>query len=296
MKLVPIDAPPNWQMLTTHDICEIFPCLDQEGFDDLEHSMKEFGFDDRHSIVVWKGKILDGRNRLQACRSAKQTPKFLEFEGTDDEAIDFVIRENVCRRDLTKDAKCQIVLDLEQRKSATLAVSSKQTTNILAKLANASTRRMERNIRARKVAKPEDLVSIVEGKTSAVSVVKRNQPKPIVVPPPPPKKDRHGYPMNPRARAALKQAEQFVELIGQLRSIKLEVRKITESSLGRLIRVQPFEIEIDAAMSALRYAAPYSSCPMDDECEPSCKLCGGTQWIGESQFESLPDRLKPKKD
>jgi ParB-like chromosome segregation protein Spo0J len=72
--------------------------------DKLAADIKENG--QRHPIIIYSGwKILDGRNRLEACRRAGVEPVFHdvinEFEsGDDDEIVRYVISTNLHRRHL----------------------------------------------------------------------------------------------------------------------------------------------------------------------------------------------------
>jgi hypothetical protein len=65
----------------------------------------------RHKIVLFEGKILDGRNRFKACQLAgrKLDPDkdFEPFEGDWDAAVKFVTDENLVRRDLTSPQRAQ---------------------------------------------------------------------------------------------------------------------------------------------------------------------------------------------
>jgi DNA-binding MarR family transcriptional regulator len=56
----------------------------------------------REPIVLFEGQILDGRHRYQACWKAGVERRYECFEGTWDEAIEFVISKNLRRRNLNK--------------------------------------------------------------------------------------------------------------------------------------------------------------------------------------------------
>jgi hypothetical protein len=64
-------------------------------------------------IVLFEKRILDGRNRSVACESAGVAPHFVEFEGTREEALMFVVSHNLKRRHLTKQAVADTLVEAE---------------------------------------------------------------------------------------------------------------------------------------------------------------------------------------
>ena len=64
-------------------------------------------------IVLFEKRILDGRNRAAACESAGREPRYVEFEGTREEALMFVVSHNLKRRHLTKQAVADTLVDAE---------------------------------------------------------------------------------------------------------------------------------------------------------------------------------------
>jgi len=54
-------------------------------------------------IVLLKGKVLDGRNRLLACKLAGVTPSFVEWDG--DSLEEWVVAQNANRRNLSQSQK-----------------------------------------------------------------------------------------------------------------------------------------------------------------------------------------------
>jgi len=53
-------------------------------------------------ILLFEAKILDGRNRYRACEMAGVPPQYDDFSGTTEQAVDFVLSSNLCRRHLSK--------------------------------------------------------------------------------------------------------------------------------------------------------------------------------------------------
>ena len=63
------------------------------------------GFDRNHAILIYEGKILDGRHRYLAAVKAGVDPIFTEFQGTREEAVKEVTKEQVDRGHWSDEAK-----------------------------------------------------------------------------------------------------------------------------------------------------------------------------------------------
>lgn len=81
-----------------HPIAGIFPLLDDDKIASLAADIKANGL--KSSIILFEGKILDGRNRATACNLAGVTPRYEEFKGTKLEAVAHVWSLNMERRHL----------------------------------------------------------------------------------------------------------------------------------------------------------------------------------------------------
>ena len=86
--------------MQNHEYSDIFPLIPQSELKDLADDILENGL--RHPILLYNGKILDGRNRYLACKSIGVIPKTKDFEGTDSDALNLVWSENFHRRHLDK--------------------------------------------------------------------------------------------------------------------------------------------------------------------------------------------------
>ena len=85
--------------LEDHPIATVFPLLDEGGVESLSQSIKNQGL--LEPILLYEGKILDGRNRYRACMAAGVEVRTADFEGTATEAIEHVWAVNRERRHLT---------------------------------------------------------------------------------------------------------------------------------------------------------------------------------------------------
>jgi hypothetical protein len=103
--------------LAFHPLAEVFPLMEGKEFAELATSIKVNGL--RDAIVMFEGKVLDGRNRYRACLKAGVNPRTEEFSG--DDPVAFVMDHNLHRRHLTSGEKAMAV-----QKFATLSKGRKR--------------------------------------------------------------------------------------------------------------------------------------------------------------------------
>jgi ParB-like chromosome segregation protein Spo0J len=90
--------------MNAHPAADIFPLLDGDNLQELADDIAANG--QREPIIMWDGRILDGRNRWRACGIAGIDPVAVSREFQDESsAIRFVISANLHRRHLTPSAK-----------------------------------------------------------------------------------------------------------------------------------------------------------------------------------------------
>jgi ParB-like chromosome segregation protein Spo0J len=78
-----------------HQACLTLPKMDAEEFAALRGSIRR-GFDKQHPVVLFDGKVLDGRHRIEACKLEGIDPVFVTK--TDIDPFDYVRREHAARR------------------------------------------------------------------------------------------------------------------------------------------------------------------------------------------------------
>jgi len=109
MNLTPIYNPPKRP--NPHPICLLVPSADEDELQNLTGDIRAHGLLD--PIVLFEQRILDGRNRAAACESAGVAPRYVEFQGTREEALMFVVSHNLKRRHLTKQAIADTLVEAE---------------------------------------------------------------------------------------------------------------------------------------------------------------------------------------
>jgi hypothetical protein len=92
-----------------HPICLLFPRMTDEELQALAEDLSIKGL--LHDIILYQGKILDGRNRYLACPMAGVEPRFSEWDG-EGSPLEWVISENMVRRHLTSSQRAVLALEL----------------------------------------------------------------------------------------------------------------------------------------------------------------------------------------
>jgi ParB-like nuclease domain len=96
--------PENW-----HPASNMFPLWDDAELAGLVESIKAEGL--KNPIILFHGKVLDGRNRLRACELAGVLPSFMEWESSDGDSPEtWVAAQNAVRRNLSQSQKAYAAL------------------------------------------------------------------------------------------------------------------------------------------------------------------------------------------
>lgn len=96
-----------------HPVAELFPMMTAEAFAALKADIAEHG--QREDIVLWDGKLIDGRNRLKACLELGVEPEFCEMDAEAD-PVPRIISLNLHRRHLTESQRATIASELATMK------------------------------------------------------------------------------------------------------------------------------------------------------------------------------------
>jgi ParB-like chromosome segregation protein Spo0J len=108
--------------VNVHPVADLFPMLADDELAELAADIKQRGL--LQPIVLDSaGCVLDGRNRLAACRMAGVEPQFITYEGDDPDG--YALAVNIARRHLSKGQKA-LVMARAEYKNYTEAKISKQ--------------------------------------------------------------------------------------------------------------------------------------------------------------------------
>lgn len=108
-----MNAEPTAKTYQPHDIASAFPLMYGPALQRLVDDIREHG--QREPIVLLGNMILDGRNRLHACKLANVEPKVRTFgsePGDGEDPLAFAVSRNSCRRDLNETQRAMIAAEL----------------------------------------------------------------------------------------------------------------------------------------------------------------------------------------
>lgn len=169
--------------LHSHPAADLFPLLDGSEFAELVADIRAHGL--REPIVLDRqGRVLDGRNRARACAELSIEAASQTFQGTDTEAIAYVISLNLRRRHLNESQRALIAAELANLAHGVRADrSSDRGANLpllddvegdpdpitnaqAANLLNVSERSVKTARKVREAAVPEVVEEVRRGRTS----------------------------------------------------------------------------------------------------------------------------------
>jgi hypothetical protein len=114
-----------------HEAANICPMIEGKDFDELVEDIRENGL--RLPIALLDGKIIDGRNRYEACKVAGVEPRFCEADLGGKSPVAYVVSLNLHRRQLDQSqrsavgAKIREIFDAEAKERQRQAGGDKKS-------------------------------------------------------------------------------------------------------------------------------------------------------------------------
>lgn len=97
--------------LEIHPAAELFPMMSEDEYEGLRDDIAANGCEER--LVVWRGYLIDGRNRLRACNEVGIEPDILVLPDNAD-PWDYVISHNLHRRHLTTSQRAVVAAKIAE--------------------------------------------------------------------------------------------------------------------------------------------------------------------------------------
>jgi len=110
-----------------HPVAELFRMLSASELQEMAASIKRDGL--LNPCVRMGDTLLDGRNRLAACKLAGVEPTFTEYTGSS--PVAFIIASNLARRHLDKGQKIALALEIEPHFAEELKHNSGKRTDLV---------------------------------------------------------------------------------------------------------------------------------------------------------------------
>jgi N6-adenosine-specific RNA methylase IME4 len=104
---------PGHAPLRFHPLANLFPMLVEERRPSFRESLTK---EQWHPITLFEGGVLDGRNRYRELSDLNKSISYRQFVGTRSQALDFVIAENLERRDLSDKDRARIAGEIGKLK------------------------------------------------------------------------------------------------------------------------------------------------------------------------------------
>lgn len=126
--------------LEFHPVADIFPMMSDREFIDLVEDIREHG----QREPVWlhaDGRIIDGRNRYNACRRLGDEVKFRTYDGDDESLVAFVLSLNLHRRHLDESQRAMVaarIANMRQGERTDIAQIQAMSQSAAAELLNVS--------------------------------------------------------------------------------------------------------------------------------------------------------------
>lgn len=171
------------EKLEFHEYANIFPLIKGPEFEGLKKDIKENGLID--PVILYEGKILDGRNRYLACGEVGVKPDFTEFEGVD--PLSYVISLNLHRRHLNESQRAMVAARMANLTQADAArIKHDATANLQSQTRAEAAEKLSVSERSVNTAKkvqsqciPEVIEKVEQGAlaVSAAAEIAKEEPK-----------------------------------------------------------------------------------------------------------------------
>lgn len=269
--------------MDVHPAAELFPMMPDDQYRELLNDIKTNGL--REPIVVYQGKILDGRNRYRACVEAGIEPQFTEYKGESPEYV--AVSANLNRRHLSPAQRAMIA-------ARTIDVFRKQAEKTIKHRAGTTKERCEK-VRGRKAIElaakqmgvtPDMVRDAMRGRLGRKRVTTAET-------------DMRKRPLPPELVDVFTEARRFDRIVEKLKELSDAITRLSTDDAGaslfeqcHLIDHSPKMLAIEQAIVAIADSRPWSVCyacygndPSSEPCTDRTG-CGLRGWMDKKQSRS----------
>lgn len=282
-----------------HPLAELFPLMDEADTEMLASDIKEHGL--RAPITIYKGMILDGRNRFRACKIAKVEIKTRQFENGSD-PLEFVLSVNLHRRHLTESQRAMIAAKIakrppgrsDEKKGANLPITptiteAAEKLSVSPRLVKEAKTVLSSRPQTRAVESGEKTVHAAAKEIKAKKAEKEIQ------------RDSTGYAIPEDILPLWNRRAEVQEILtsigkarGALRTVMDRMKETGDDVLFVHSNVSGAHGRLNDAWTTVSMALPHAVCPTCQGRAPdSCKLCKGSGFIPKHTYDhAISDDLR----
>jgi len=272
-----------------HPLAELFPLMTDAEINEMAEDIKANG--QKSKIVLFDGKILDGRNRYRACLLASVEPQFTTYAGKNEVA--FVVSLNLHRRHLTTSQRAVVAAKISEASRNSDHPISQENASKMMKVSKDAV------IQAKKViaASPEKTKEIEAGKKTVHKAQKEiESAKPKDKPFDKLPKDERGVTLPADKVDLWNRRDEIGNLAKMVSVARVAIEKAQDKGdiLFRSINCSSAISHLNQAYADLSGAKPYCVCPM---CQgKGCRACKDTGLLGRFAFKQIVPREFKRED
>lgn len=309
--------------LPFHDIVDMFPPMSHDELKALDADIAKHGVS--QPILVWKGFIVDGRNRVTIADKHGKKCKVEKFVGTEEEMIEEVWRRNFTRRHLDSGQRAAAIADFERRigdvrsKAGRPAdgTAERMTTQELAQ-ASGTNRTYVAQARAVGESDPKLLQKVIKGDVTlgeAVEQISEDKPKRKKKKRPPSEKpesseeeseeeeedepdriwkDALDNEIPEAVREFFDEDDLFDKMISLTKQIVEVSNLIADKPCGAMYDKSVVNVECGNIRQQAELRRPYTICPSCKGRKDGCAKCRKLGFLNKQAFGLLPKEERRK--
>jgi predicted DNA-binding protein (UPF0251 family) len=260
-----------------HPFTEIFPMMPSHEIDELAADIKKHG--QRVPIVLYGGKILDGRNRYVACQRLKIEPRVVQF--TKANPKEYVYSVNLFRRHLSTSERAKIAALMSIESEAgrpseeTAPNDAVMSQTEAAKTMGVSRRSVQRaNTKIQGKTKPPD-----QSLNGAVM-------------------DDSGFEVPEAARKYWDRKPEARNVLNQISAARGQVKKLlADDPMWCEVNLNGVIADLSGAFNRFAAAVPSHVCPYCKGQKPdNCKGCKGRGVVSKYMWSMIPEELRKMRE
>lgn len=284
-----------------HKVVDLFPPMSKVERENLKRDIEAKGL--KTPVWIWKGMVIDGRNRLECCEELGLNEfEIEEFEGTEQEMVEHVMSLNMSRRQLNSGQKACIGVELGvYRGNLEDGKSGDTDKRLIERIAEELGTNRQYLYAAEKLReKQPELFSLVRLGEMSLSAASKALKKLEAgeqddsddssegsQKPGQPASDASGNEVPDDLKKHFEARESFLFLVAQLKTCKAAVEELAAKKAGTaFLDVPEITAYLSSAMAGLKAAMPHEVCP---HCDGSgCGACKDTGYVNSMIAEMAP--------